>query len=125
MKDGISQQRPAERIQALIDAIGDSAVNRTGNTCINIIHNEFVFLEEPFTVPRISVKELDTATSWLIAGNLVKSIPRFLAGHTFLEKRVPAADQHMMHFTRRLHGRVMDFTHLFKADMKFGGDPPE
>ena len=112
-----------DAIQESIDSISPGSANRTGHTCINVIHNEFIFIEGSMEIPHIPVKELDMASSASIVEALASFIPEYLSGHKIPEKRIPSADQHMLHFTRRFPGKIMDFNHIFKADLKFAGDP--
>ncbi|PKL38563.1 MAG: hypothetical protein CVV44_11825 [Spirochaetae bacterium HGW-Spirochaetae-1] len=113
---------PIDAMGKILQGIAPGAENRTGDTYINAIRNEFMTFDGTITVPRIPVKELDMATSLDLVRDLVPFIPEFLRDHTVLEKRNPPAEQHHIHLVRKLRGKVMDFTHIFKLDFKFGGD---
>ncbi len=113
----------AAEIQALIDSIRGNPVNRTDNIYINIIHNEFITFPDEITIPRIPVKELDYIQGLDIMSDLVPEIPEFFIGHEFLKNRIPAAEEHSLHFKKKLQGKCLDFSHMFKIDLKFGGNP--
>ena len=74
-------------------------------------------------IPKIPVKELNVADSGNIISSIVSFIPEFLVHHKIPPKRIPPADQHFLHFARVFKGRLINFRHLFKADLKFSGNP--
>jgi hypothetical protein len=112
----------AEKIQIIIDSIAPSKLNSTGNMYLNILQNEFITFNGNITIPRISVNELDYMTAVPIVEALADYVPEFLQGHRFMENRMPATDQHSLHFSRRLRGRVLDFVHILRINFLFGGD---
>ncbi len=112
-----------QKIQSLIDSIPEGARNHTEKFYLNNIQNEFVTFPDEISIPRIHVKELDYPCGIEIIKNLSEILPLYFQGHLMLEKRIPAAEQHSLHFSKKLQGKCLDFTHLFKIDFKFGGDP--
>ena len=112
-----------EEMQHLIDSISPDAENRITGTYINAVHSEFVTLSKTFEVPQIPVKELSPDLALEVIGPIVEAVPQFLRGHVILPERVPAAEQHSLHFVKKIPGRLIDFCHIFKIDLKFGGNP--
>lgn len=112
-----------ETIQEQIDSIKTTFFNQTSDIYINAIHNEFIILNNKINIPKISVKELDYKNSIPIIKNIIQYIPEFLYGHTILRKRKPASEQHSLHFIKKFSGKLLNFTHIFKIDLKFSGDP--
>jgi hypothetical protein len=109
--------------QNIFDSIDPKAVNLTDSTYINIICNEFIRIKGSMVIPKIPAKELSVADSGEIIASLASFIPEFLRGHSVPYRRIPPAEQHFLHFTRLFHGRLLDFRHIFKADLKFAGNP--
>ncbi len=109
-------------IQNILKSIDSEKKNNTDAIFLNIIGNEFITFHGTIHVPRISVNELDYGTAGELLPQLLQYIPEFLYGHTLLEKRKPAAEQHSLHFVRGLDGRLLKFVHIFKIDLMFGGD---
>ena len=110
-------------VQSIIDSIPPDAQNKVGDTYLNAIYNEFIFIKGMMEIPKISVRELDVTESGGILSSIVSFIPEFLIHHKIPKKRTPPADQHFMHFTRVFKGRLINFRHLFKVDLKFSGNP--
>jgi hypothetical protein len=109
-------------IQSSISSIDPHANNNTSDIYLNIINNEFITIEETFTVPKISVSELDYKTAESIVTSAIKQIPEFLINHELLSKRKPSSEQHYLHFIQPLRGKHIYFLHLFKLDLEFGGN---
>jgi hypothetical protein len=106
-----------------VNPVPPDAANETGDIYINSIHNEFIFINGVIEIPKIPVKELDVASAGGIINSIASFIPEFLARHEIPPKRIPPADQHFLHFTQTFRGRLVDFRHLFKIDLKFSGNP--
>ena len=109
-------------VQGILDSIPPDAQNRAGDTYINAICNEFIFIDGIMEIPKISVQELNVTDSEEILSLIVSFIPEFLIHHRIPKKRIPPADQHSLHFTRVFQGRLINFRHLFKIDLKFSGN---
>ncbi|MFC1670428.1 hypothetical protein ACFL20_08540 [Spirochaetota bacterium] len=86
------------------------------------MHNEFITFNGQIRIPKISAKELDYETASGFMPDLIKFIPEFLQNYLLLENRIPPSDQHYLQFTKRITGRALSFSNIFKIDMKFGGD---
>lgn len=112
-----------KKAQKAVDVIPPGALNNTGKLYINEIHNEFIRINGFINIPRLPVTEIAVADAESIIADIASFIPEFLRQHTVVEKRVPPSDQHMLHFIRDIPGRLISFTHIFKLDLKFGGDP--
>jgi hypothetical protein len=114
---------PVDEIQHVIELQAQFFEARQRTIFLNAILNEFMILGTSIRVPRIAVKELDYLTGLKIINSLARYIPDCLFGHTILEIRKPVSDQHVLQFVRRLKGKMLDFVHMFKIDLKFSGDP--
>jgi len=49
-------------------------------------------------------------------------IPEFLRNHVLLEKRQPPSEVHSIHLVQRIQGKILDFYHMFRIHLQFGGD---
>ena len=110
-------------VQGILDSISPDALNNVGDIYINTIYNEFIFINGTIEIPKIPVQELNVADSGKILRAIIPFIPEFLVHHKIPLKRIPPADQHFLHFTRVFQGRLINFRHLFKIDLKFSGNP--
>ena len=110
------------KIQKILDLKTTGLLNKTDDTFINVVHNEFIIINGEIIVPKISVKELDYKTSIGIVEEITDFIPQFLSNHQILKERKPASDQHMLQFVQKRKGKLLHFIHIFKIDLKFGGD---
>ena len=110
-------------VQGILDSIQPDALNNVGDIYVNAIYNEFIFIKGTIEIPKIPVKELNVADSGEILRSIIPFIPEFLVRHKIPLKRIPPADQHFLHFTRVFHGRLINFRHIFKIDLKFSGNP--
>lgn len=112
---------PVERIQQMLQSISPGARNAAGETYINAIKNEFVTINGSLLIPKIPVKELPYDLAEGIVRECLKYIPEYLTGHALMPDRIPPSEQHSLQFTRRLRGRLIDFIHIFKIDLRYGG----
>lgn len=109
-----------ESIAAFLDN-ADGMRNSLSGIYIDETLSEFYRLDREITVPHLPVREIDLIHSREIAGQLIPVLPEFLSGHSFLEKRKPASEQHSLHFIRRIEGKVVDFVHVLRFDFRFSG----
>ncbi len=114
--------KPEDKIQEIINSIDAGRKNSINDFFLNTIKNEFITFHGNIFIPRISVKELHYDISVNLVTELVNFIPEFFRGHTFLVIRRPASDLHSLQFIKRLKGKLIDFVHFFKLDLRFGGD---
>ncbi len=112
---------PIEQIRAVIGAIGTGDKNNAGGIFINNIKNEFQVLGGELQVGHVPVKELDYGNAVGIVKSVAGYLPEYLAGHDLLSERKPAAEQHMLMFVKKIPGKIIDFIHVYKLDMKYGG----
>ncbi len=110
-------------IQSSISSIDTNTSNITSDIYLNVINNEFITINETFTIPKIPVSELDYKTAESIVSSALKQIPEFLINHKLLSKRKPSSEQHYLHFIQSLRGKHIYFLHIFKLDMEFSGNP--
>jgi hypothetical protein len=110
------------KIQKILDSISPREKNKTGDIYLNIIQNEFIKIDGRIDIPKISVNELDYRSSAGIVEKMSPFIPEFLFKSKLLERRIPPSDQHFFQFIKSVRGRALEFTHMFKIDIKFGGD---
>ncbi|TAL33912.1 MAG: hypothetical protein EPN93_12825 [Spirochaetes bacterium] len=112
---------PLDQIRDMLKAIGPEARNKTGDVFINNIKNEFVLFQGEYEVGHVPVKELDYASAVGIVKGVAEFVPEYLAGHDLMRERKPAAEQHTLQFVKKLPGKFIDFIHIYKLDMKYGG----
>jgi hypothetical protein len=112
---------PLDQIRAILGAIGPGSRNRTGDIFINNIKNEFQMLDGELQVSHVPVKELDYGNAVGIVKAVAAFVPEYLAGHELMSERKPAAEQHMLMFVKKIPGKFIDFIHIYKLDMKYGG----
>jgi len=110
------------KIQDIIDSITEEEKNRTCDVFLNNVQNELITIRDTLDIPKIPVKELDYDIALNIMGRVRDFIPEFLWDHVFIKDRNPASDQHFLHFIKKIRGRIIHFTHIYKIDLKFGGD---
>ena len=110
-------------VQDILDSIPANALNNVGDIYINTIYNEFIFINGTIEIPKIPVQELNVADSGGILRSIIPFIPEFLVHHKIPLKRIPPADQHFLHFTKVFQGKLINFRHVFKIDLKFSGNP--
>ncbi len=111
-----------KEIDSRIKSINPGSKNRTGDIYLNVINNEFTLFDGKINIPRISVNELDYSTALPIVESIIEYIPEYFYDHALLKKKMPAADQHYLHFVKVIRGRHIYFIHMFKLDFKFGGE---
>ncbi len=116
---------PVERIQGILDGINARASNDTGAIHINIIKNEFILLNGRIGIPRLPVKEIDPELAAGVLADIARFIPEYLGGRRFISGPVSAAHQHSLQFARRIEGALVDFVHLFRIDLRYGGGADE
>ncbi len=121
MKGDSRNETGIVRIRQLLKGIGPAARNSADQVYINIIKNEFIVFDKKIAIPSIAVKELDYETASEITAFAADIIPEFLVAHDLLTDRVPPSEQHSIQFVKRLSGRCLDFVHMFKLDLRFGG----
>ena len=112
--------KPADSIRKVLSEIKEPAL-APGPVHINIMKNEFLTIEREVLIPHIPVKELDYGTALPVVQSLAPLIPGHLYGHELMEKRIPASDQHSLQFFKKVPGKLTDFIHLFRIDLKYGG----
>lgn len=115
---------PAEKIKHILNGIDAGAKNDTGDVYINSIKNEFVLLNGRIEIPRLPVKEIDLALAAGILASVARFIPAYLAG-SYYSRGISAAQQHSLPFARRVEGKLVDFIHLFRIDLRYGGGAGE
>lgn len=114
-----------KKIQGILDGMDGAARNDTGAVHINIIKNEFVLLNGRIGIPRLPVKEIDPGLAAGVLADIGGFIPEYLGGHRFIVGPVSAAHQHSLQFARRVEGALVDFVHLFRIDLRYGGGADE
>ncbi len=114
--------RSIKKIHKLLSDIDIAAENRIDKIFLNAIKNEFIKVPGEIVIPKIHVKDLDYGTAFSILKDIEYFLPEFLYGHTILEARKPPSEQHSLHFIRSIKGQAIDFIHILKIDLKFGGD---
>ncbi|RPI92916.1 MAG: hypothetical protein EHM32_08595 [Spirochaetales bacterium] len=114
-----------EKIQGVLDGIDESVANDTGAIFINVIKNEFVLLDGRIGIPRLPVKEIDPGLAAGVLADVARFIPAYLGGRRFITGPVSAAHQHSLQFARRVEGAFLDFVHLFRIDLRYGGGADE
>lgn len=112
---------PAEKITAMLKSIDTGNLNAAGHTYINIMKNEFIVTGEEFFVPHIPVKELDYGSAVPVVEYLTRYIPEYLLHHELMVNRQPVSDQHSLQFAMKVPGKLIDFLHFFKVNLKYGG----
>ncbi len=113
---------PATRIQDILQSLDAGRRNSIESIYLNTVKNEFITFPGRIVIPKISVKQLTYDLAVNIVNELCSYIPEYLIGHRLMEERKPAADLHSLQFIAPLRGRLLDFTHFFKVDFRFGGD---
>ncbi len=113
---------PVKKIQKMLSTINSSRQNNTDCIYINIVMNEFITFNGRIEIPKIPVKELYYDSSVAIIEKVIEYIPEFLYDHELLVERMPPSEQHSLQFVKKSRGKAIDFVHLFKIDLRFGGD---
>ena len=111
-----------DKINSIISNIDSNSKNRTETVYLNRVKEEFITFDDIITIPQIPVKELSYELAAGIVEDISEVIPEFLYGHRLLEKRQPPSDVHSLHFMRVLEGKVLDFAHMLRVHLQFGGD---
>lgn len=109
-------------IQEIIDSVDQAHRNRTENLYLNTIKNEFITFPGRIVIPRISVKQLEYDTALPAVRDLEEFIPEYFQNHRLQSVRRPEAETHSLQFVQKLEGKLCDFIHMFKVDLRFGGD---
>ena len=113
---------PVHKIQEMLTQIDAASRNNTDSIYINVVTNEFITFNGRITIPKIPVKELSYDSSVAIIESIAGYIPEFLCRHELLAERMPPSEQHSLQFARKTRGELLEFIHLFKIDLRFGGD---
>lgn len=111
-----------KKISDILAGITSGQKNKSSGTYLNSAGSSFFLLDGEITVPRISVKNLDYDTALPILLETANFIPEYLCSHSLLENRNPPSDEHQIHLTKRIPGRVIDFVHMLRLDLKFAGN---
>jgi hypothetical protein len=109
-------------IQEILDNVDQAHRNRTENLYLNTIKNEFITFPGRIVIPRISVKQLEYETALPAVRDLGEFIPEYFQNHRLQSVRRPEAETHSLQFVQKLEGKLCDFIHMFKVDLRFGGD---
>ncbi len=109
-------------INKILEQINADQVNRTGDIYLNRVKENFITFDDIVTIPRIPVKELPYDIAAGIMEDISGIIPEFLRNHVLLEKRQPPSETHSVHLVQRVHGKILDFYHMFRVHLRFGGD---
>lgn len=109
-------------IQEILDSVDQAHRNRTENLYLNTIKNEFITFPGRIVIPRISVKQLEYDTALPAVRDLGEFIPEYFQNHRLQSVRRPEAETHSLQFVQKLEGKLCDFIHMFKVDLRFGGD---
>lgn len=109
-----------KKITDLIAACSSSQ-NHVISTYLNNIKNEFIVLPEEIKIPRIPVSSITAPDALQILPDLARLIPEFLSNHEYLPHKRPESDTHYLHFIQHIKGQLLDFVHIFKLDMRYGG----
>lgn len=109
-------------IQDILDGIDRAHRNRTENLYLNSIKNEFITFPGRIVIPRISVKQLEYDTALPVVKDLAEFMPEYLQNHRLQTVRRPEAETHSLQLVQKLGGALCDFIHIFKLDLRFGGD---
>lgn len=99
--------------------------NDTRAIHINVIKNEFILLNGRIGIPRLPVKEIDQGLAADILSEIARFVPTYLGGRRLITGPVSAAHQHSLQFARRIEGALLDFVHLFRIDLRYGGGADE
>ncbi len=110
------------KIQKMLSKIDTASRNNTDCIYINVVMNEFITFNGRIAIPKIPVKELHYDSSVEIIERIMEYIPEFLYSHELLVERMPPSEQHSLQFVKKIRGKVIEFIHLFKIDLRFGGD---
>ncbi len=100
----------------------DNLEDKVEGIYLNGIGNELVKFNAEYFVPVISVFGVENTDVYSLVDNWITFIPEFLKDHSYSEKRLPASDINNAHFVKKISGKALNFIHLLKFDMKFGGN---
>ncbi|MFW5862591.1 MAG: hypothetical protein ACOCWZ_10080 [Spirochaetota bacterium] len=114
--------KAAKRINKILEKIDADRVNRTGDIYLNRVKETFITFDDIVTIPRIPVKELPLDMAAGIMEDISGIIPEFMRNHVLLEKRQPPSEVHSIHLVQRIQGKILDFYHIFRIHLQFGGD---
>lgn len=114
--------KAVKRINTILEKIDADRANRTGDIYLNRVKETFITFDDIITIPRIPVKELPPDMAAGIMEDLSGIIPEFLRNHVLLEKRQPPSEVHSIHLVQRIEGEILDFYHMFRIHLQFGGD---
>ncbi len=117
--EGYPHRMSLSPIDRLLSSISTESSNRISGTYLDIRKNEFLLLDSEIVIPRIHASELDYSLGESIVASLQNYIPEYLADHRLLQKRMPASDQHSLHFIKKMKGKLIDLSHIFRIDFKF------
>lgn len=107
----------------VVDDHDAEASNAPCHIYLNDRRNEFMLFSEEFSIPRISVHGLTDTQKIELTGIFTGLIPEFLSRHSIMLTPKPAAETMCIHYVRPYRGRLLDFVHLLKIDLKFAGNP--
>ena len=114
--------KAVKRINTVLEKIDADRSNKTGDIYLNSVKETFITFDDIVTIPRIPVKELPQDMAAGIMEDLSGIIPEFLRNHVLLEKRQPPSEVHSIHLVQRIEGKILDFYHIFRIHLQFGGD---
>lgn len=114
------EKKGGDAINAILKNLDQSQKNNCGPIIINEIKKELLILREPIRVPRLHVSRLDYTELAGFTRDLCRVIPEYLAGHMLLIDQKPASETHSIQFVKGIKGKMFDFVHLLKIDLRFG-----
>jgi hypothetical protein len=117
------RQSPSLFDLLVVDDYDTGASNAPFHIYLNDRRNEFMRFSEEFTVPRISVHGLTDTQKIELTGIFCGLIPEYLSRHSIMLTPKPAAETMCIHYVRQYRGRLLDFMHILKIDLKFAGNP--
>jgi len=112
-----------ETISKEIFQINNDEVNKTGKIFLNDLKNEFILLNGLIEIPKIFVGGLTDLQKIELTEIFIQYIPEFLKDHSLMIAPKPFVDNLSIHFAKQIKGKLFNYIHYFKIDLKFGGNP--
>lgn len=106
-------------IGKILGSLNKEQVNAVSGIFIDETLREFFCLNSGIIIPAVPVSSIGHDNALEIIRIIADVIPGFLAGHTYMEKRNPASEEHSVHFVSSVEGRIIDFIHILRLDFKF------
>ena len=80
--------------------------------------SEFYKFSREIIIPPLSVNEISMQDALELSRIIIPMLPEFVSEHKFSSKRYPPSEQHSLHFTKIIEGKIINFIHILRLNFR-------